>query len=219
MLSMRFKIASRRSSSLESAMDKPEDIDPVAVTLMAVTLQGYGNFLATWSTYEIVVEILIMRELGIKPEQASIVCAGRAVDVKLNMLQALMGERAKGHAGLTALIKAREEAERNTFAHGFFRTNREHGDLFLISREVKRGYKAWSKHLNYETMDHHLGKFLDLYLEAKRLFGVKDDDIEAYTQPIEALALAQAAEEERRHRESQANSGKAKREQPSKEGR
>jgi hypothetical protein len=120
--------------------DEPADTDPVAVTLMAATLQGFGNFLAKWSTYEIVVEILIMRELDITPEQASIVCTGRAVDVKLNMLQALMGERAKGHAGLSALLNARREAKRNLFVHGFFRVNRERGDLFLVSREIRAGY-------------------------------------------------------------------------------
>jgi hypothetical protein len=42
-------------------------------------------------------------------------------------------------------------------------------------------------------MDEHFGRFLDLYLEAKRLFGVTDEDIEAYTQPIEALGEAQEA--------------------------
>ena len=172
-------------------MEPPADIDPVRRTLMAVTLQGFGNFFATWSTYEIVVEVLIMRELDVTPEQASIVCTGRAVDVKLNMLQALMGERAKGHAGLSALQNARGEAKRNLFVHGFFRVNRERGDLFLISRAAKAGYWVKSELINYETMDEHLGRFLDLYVEAKRLFGVADEDIEAYTKPIEALAQAQ----------------------------
>jgi hypothetical protein len=53
----------------------------------------------------------------------------------------------------------------------------------------------------------------------KRLFDVKEDDIEAYTQPIEALAQAQEAREAQRRLESQSSSAPSKRQRPPKEGR
>ncbi|MFL5015041.1 MAG: hypothetical protein ACJ8EW_02405, partial [Rhizobium sp.] len=103
-------------------------------TRTLVTLAGYCNFLALWSTFEIILEILIMRELRLTSEETSIVCTGKAVDGKMTMLQALLRRDPEKAKGIGLLTTARAIAKRNSFVHGFFRVDHSNGDLYLISR-------------------------------------------------------------------------------------
>jgi hypothetical protein len=159
-------------------------------TRQLVTLAGIGNFLALWATFEVILEMLIMRELRLTQEEASIVCAGKAVDAKMTLLEALLNRDKKKAAGIAVLRAARTVAERNNFAHGFFRVDHATGDLYLINRSAKNQYSATTKHLTHDTVDAHLDKFTQRFVEVKGHFGITDEEIDTYTQPIFTLAQA-----------------------------
>jgi hypothetical protein len=169
-------------------------------TRTLVTLAGYGNFLALWSTFEIILEILIMRELRLTSEETSIVCTGKAVDGKMTMLQALLRRDPEKAKGIGLLTTARAIAKRNSFVHGFFRVDHSNGDLYLISRDVKSEYSASSERLNHKSMDAHVEQFEQKFVEVKHHFGISDEEIDAYTQPIFALAQAPKSQKPKKGR-------------------
>ena len=109
----------------EKATPTPRSFDKVARFLM-----HYGDFLAFWSTFDVMVEILIMRELGTTEEKTSIVCAGLGFGAKINIACSLLNSRSAGTERTTTLLReAQQLAERNSFAHGFFLVNRENGKI------------------------------------------------------------------------------------------
>src|SRR5437588_12172962 len=105
-------------------------------------LAEYGNFLANWSTFEVIVEIIIMRQLRLTPEEASIVCAALGLGAKMNLLCSLLNRNSASEAGVRLLTHAQRVAERNSFAHGFFLRDKEQAEFHLIRRDIKYRYEA-----------------------------------------------------------------------------
>lgn len=194
------------------------DYSEASKTKVGLFLAHYGNFIAIWSAFELMLEILIMRELRLDNAEASIVCAGRPVSVKMDILEALLLRDPDNKTKVQKIAHLRNIGERNSFLHGFFRVNRAEGIMLLIRRELKHGYRAYKKERNYEQMEEHLGKFHHALLDAQSAFDVWDKHFDAYTEPIEELAIAQEAQEAR-HRESRSSSGRASRKRRAKAGR
>lgn len=170
-------------------------------------LAHYGNFLAIWSSFELMLEMLIIRQLRLTKDEASIVCAGRALDVKLNILKTLLHRDANNAPGIKLLAEARTIAERNSFLHGFFRVNKPTGAMMLVRREVKTGHRVFQKTFNAAMMLKHAENFRTGYLAAAHWFDVTDEHMDSYGARLEVLALAQEDEEAPRPRSSR-SSGK-----------
>ena len=169
---------------------KPEMIPRDRIAQVALFMADYGNFLAVWSTFDLVIEILIMRKLGIDEEANSIVCAGLGFGAKVAILCSLLN-RTEGNGESVAMIKkAQTLAERNSFAHGFFLIDREKAHFKLVKREVKDRYEVKIKELNYTLMVKHSTVFVTHMAAVQRHFSVVDDDLAEYTKRIEARALA-----------------------------
>ena len=113
----------------------------------------YGNFLVFWSTFEVVVEVVIMRQLGTDAERTSIVCGGLGIGAKMAILCSLLNRTPGNEKGVALFKEAQTLAERNSFAHGFFLVERATGKFELIKREVKDTYRARVKNFDADLMD------------------------------------------------------------------
>jgi hypothetical protein len=144
-------------------------------------LMHYGDFHAFWSTFDVMVEILIMRELDATAEKTSIVCCGLSFGSKVNIACSLLNSRGDAEAKRTAVMlrEAQQLAERNSFAHGFFLVNRETETFELLRREVRDTYHARVKEFDYSRMAHAL------ISEKEFLNYVKD--IEAHARTLASL--------------------------------
>ena len=156
-------------------------------------LVHYGNFLTFWSTFETILEVLIMRELRLTPEETSIVCSGMGAEAKLKTAKWLLSRNEKNKDGIALMLHARELAARNSFAHGFFRWDAETGDFTLIKRTGKDKYTPSAEHMDDTKMDTRHGQFAKKVGEAQRFFGVTDAELDTYQQSIEDHAKALAA--------------------------
>lgn len=168
-------------------------------------LKEYGSFLALWSTFDVLIEIAIMRELRLSPQEASIVCAGLGFGAKVNVLFSLLSRDEKNDAKIAAVRKAHQMAERNSFAHGFLFRDDEIERYCLVRREVKDRYAVKSKNLNSASMTEHALDFGALFSAAMSALKITEADLDSYAQSIrdDVIALQDQA---RRRRESQTNS-------------
>ncbi len=162
---------------------------------VAKFLQHYGDFFAFWSTFDLIIEIMIMRKLGIDEEETCIVCAGLGFGMKVAILKSLMNRHPDSAAHVADIEKAQNLAARNSFAHGFFMLNRSTAEFKLIRRAVKDHYTATTKHYNDATMEKHTKDFIAHVNEMMKTFLITEDEIEDYIKRIEAYALAQVAED------------------------
>jgi hypothetical protein len=66
--------------------DKPHSPDPKYTTFFS----NYGGFLAGWAFFDLMIEILIKKELNLPSHENSIVCASIGFGAKVNILLALL---------------------------------------------------------------------------------------------------------------------------------
>jgi hypothetical protein len=174
----------------------------------------YGLFLSLWSIFDLLVEILIVRELKIGAQETSIICGGLMFGPKISILYSLLSRHEGADTiGLSLLHNCQETANRNSFAHGFFFDNKNKDELSLIRREVKNEYFVSSRDIGLKEMVKHGLKFLNLFGEVARHFKVSIEDLHAYTKSIAEQAPIHAARAARR-RKSQTSSEKAKKKSP-----
>ncbi len=153
-------------------------------------LSNYGSFLALWSSFDVLIEILIMRQLGTTEEKTSIVCAGLVFGTKVNILYSLLNRDPKNAEGVKLIKQAQQSAERNRFAHGFFRVDRPNAIFTLIKREVKEKYTATAKHYDLNKIIQHTDKFSQAFSAVTDHFGLSVEDMDSYTTQIEDHASA-----------------------------
>src|ERR1700730_2277095 len=101
----------------------------------------YGLFLSSWSMFETLMEVLIMRQLGLQPRETSIICAPLGPGAKRNLLVSLLNREPDKYKQAIGLInEAIKIAQRNSFAHGFFRVDLDAATFLLLTRDVKDTY-------------------------------------------------------------------------------
>lgn len=140
----------------------------------------YGTFFAHWSAYEILIEILIKRQLGVTYEKASILSASLGFGAKANILYSLLNDAGGHEEGIRLLKTAQNIAKRNTFSHGFLFCDLNERRFHLISREVKDKYKVKKKSMSFDEMEHHASQFGEAFTAVKAHFKVKLSEIDNY---------------------------------------
>jgi hypothetical protein len=176
---------------------------------------GYGLFIAVWSQFELTVEILIMRQLRLSPEEASIVCGGLSFGSKIHILLSLLARDEKNENGMLLLKQAQNFADRNSFAHGFLHEvqkslGTDHFSAILLKREVKYEYIVKQRPLTTAALLKHVGEFAKQNVAIKDHFLISDDEFKAYGKSILDAALALESRAALRQ-QSQTNAQKAKR--------
>ena len=153
---------------------------------------SYGGFLAGWAFFDLMIEMLIKRELNLPTRETSIICAGVGFGAKISILLALLARDPKTFEGIKLLRATQQAAERNNFAHGFLSMTQP-GDMRLVRREVKNGkYTVRSKPLKIGS---HMAGFLKAFEAATKYFKITDDQIDAYSRELESDATLHPNEE------------------------
>lgn len=96
----------------------------------------YGFFLTGWSSFDLMIEILIMRELKLPALETSIICAGVGFGAKIEMLYSLLtrDENNSNTKGVALIKEAHKSAARNSFAHGFVDYDNKTNQVLLVTR-------------------------------------------------------------------------------------
>jgi len=153
--------------------------------------------------YDIVIEMLIKRELRLEIRETSIVCSAIPFGVKFNILLALLNRDPANEPGISLIRIVQKVSERNSLVHGFISDSKNSGDLRIVNRDVRNGkYTVKSKSHNPVA---HLKQFADAFERFRNWANFTNDDIERYCTALEADAKAHQ-DQDSDHPESPTNS-------------
>jgi hypothetical protein len=174
------------TSELNSTTEKKEDGLSTFFNVVKVLtfFSQYGSMLGIWSYYDTLVEILIMRELKLTPQQTSIVCGGLSSGPKLHILCSLLALKTENEALIGSLKHLQEIAERNSFAHGFVDYDKATGMFSLISRKVSFRHKVKTKSLDLSAFHSHIDQFKTKLNELLLEQNISMDQIAEYQKTI-----------------------------------
>lgn len=148
----------------------------------------YGPFLAAWNSFDVLIEIALMRVLRLSPGEACTVFASVGFGAKHNILGALLASTEDGKQKYGIIQDAIKLAERNGFAHGFISVSENHEQFTLVRREVKGVLEVKPKVFTPLGMQRHSHTFLGKFAEAQEAFNISDDDLIRYQREIESFA-------------------------------
>jgi len=149
----------------------------------------YGSFLQLWQSFELVIEIGIMRQLNLSARHASIVLNSLNFSAKSSILLALLKEDAeKNKVAISAITETQTQAKRNDFAHSFL-TNSDNGLMRLIRRNVRNGnYSVGLRDVSSTTMHKHGDQFAEALRLSHKALGITEADVDQYAREIESHA-------------------------------
>ena len=140
----------------------------------------YGSFMILWATFELLIEIAIMRELNLSPRDTSITVGGLGFGAKVEIFFSLM---AKSETNSNKSKKVREFqniAKRNALVHSF--PVLQGRDYVLIRREVKGNLIIKRTRYNERQLYQHVSSLSDKLVEVQNELKITDDDIDEYTE-------------------------------------
>jgi hypothetical protein len=165
----------------------PGDVSAPDAEEMRAFFALYGSFLQLWQTFELVIEIAIMKQLNLSALHASIVLCSLGFQAKSNILVSLLKEDTrKNLEALSAIGNAQTQAGRNAFTHSFLTRSEAGGQLRLINRDVKNGYSAKLKEVDVSLMHTHGDGFASAFRRAQDALGVTDAEVDEYIKAIES---------------------------------
>jgi hypothetical protein len=148
----------------------------------------YGQFLGAWMSFEVMIEVALMRLLRLDTREACAVFGSLTAGPKCHILGALLSTSPEGIAKYAIINDAVKCAERNGFAHAFISVNEE-GDRFtLVRREIKGSLAVKPKVFSALTMQAHEHIFLGKFEEAMIAFGISEDDLIRHQREVESFA-------------------------------
>jgi hypothetical protein len=149
----------------------------------------YGSFLQLWQTFELVIEIGIMRRLNLSPRHASVVLNSLNFSAKSSILLALLREGGQENkAAISAVTTAQTQAERNDFTHSFM-TTADDGTMKLVRRNIRGGnYSVSLRDVNATAMRDHGFQFANAAEAAMKALEITAPDVDRYSREIESHA-------------------------------
>jgi hypothetical protein len=148
----------------------------------------YGQFLAAWNSFDILIEVALMRQLRLTVREACVVFASVGFGAKHNILGALMTPTEEGQRKYKIVQEAIQLAERNSFAHGFISVDEARERFVLVRREVKGSLEVRPKDFSPLLMQKHAHLFFGKFEEAMQAFGITDHDLIKYQREVESFA-------------------------------
>jgi hypothetical protein len=165
-------------------MSKPS---PFGLSPFSHFFMEYGQFLGAWSSFEVLVEVALMRELRLTIEEACITFASIGSGARFNVLYSLLSQHGETHK-VAIISEAVDLAERNGFAHGFISVSEDSTEFTLVRRDVKRSLTVRPKKMTPLQMQRHAHIFYGKFEEAMKVFGITDTDLIEYQRGVELLA-------------------------------
>jgi hypothetical protein len=169
----------------------------------------YGQFLAAWNSFDVLVEIALMRELRLTTKETCIVFASVGFGAKSFILGALLTQSEAGKEKYALITSAIQLAERNGFAHGFISVSDDQSHFTMVRRAVKGSLEVRPKIMTSLTMQKHLHVFGAKFQEAQAAFAISDGDLIIYQREVESYAKAPQAQDTP-HPEAKTNSSASK---------
>lgn len=170
------------------------DDTPFGITAYHSFFMQYGQFLAAWNSFEVLIEIALKRELKMDTKTTCIVFSSIGFAAKSHILGALLNQAGGGSAKYKLIQAAITHAERNGFAHGFISVSPNSKLFTMVRREVKGQLSVKPKEFTSLTMQKHLYVFGNMMVEAQDAFNITDNDLIKYQREVELLAKAPPAQ-------------------------
>ena len=167
-------------------------IAPIHGERMRQYFGRYGSFLQLWQTFELLPDLIIMRELRLTAREASIVCSDLFYSTKTNIALALLNEnKEKNRAAISAFKAAQSAAERNDYTHSFLSLG-DDGSIHRIRRVGKQGkYSVEVAVESVTSIQNHADQFAIAYEKACNALHITLEDSDAYVRAIESHASNQ----------------------------
>jgi hypothetical protein len=166
---------------------------PFGITAYHSFFMQYGQFLGAWNSFDVLVEIALMRELRLTEKQACTVFASIGFGAKCHILGALLIDTEEGKRKYSLILQVVQLAERNSFVHGFISVSDDAKSFTLVRREVKGSLEIRPKIFTPLLMQKHLHIFGQKMEEAQSLFSITDADLIKYQREVESFAKASQA--------------------------
>ena len=147
-------------------------------------MSSVGNFLSMWNNTELMMEMVIRRELGLSVEQVCVVCGPLGGGAKTELLIGLFKDCADLAPFVNAVRDLQRHVSRNWLAHGFIIFDDWNGPWDMVHREVKNGLKVKKRRL----MDWYNHDFLPAFDRVVASSGFTDQDVHDYALAIRSLA-------------------------------
>ena len=164
------------------------DIYPTSLSPFNHFFMEYGKLLGAWGAFEVVIEVALMRELRLTPEEACITFASVGSGARFNILYALFNRRPSDKSKISLITEAVELAERNGLVHGFISANHSSDVFTFVRRDVKRELIVKPKIMTALQAQRHLHIFSNKVQEVQDRLAISDEDLIRYQRFVESLA-------------------------------
>jgi hypothetical protein len=164
-------------------------IAPIHAERMHQWFGRYGSFLQLWQTFELLADIIIMRELKLTPRHTSLVCADLFYATKANIALTLLNENKNKNADCIEAFKAAQSAaERNDYTHSILSLGVD-GTIHRIRRSAKQGkYNVEVAVETVSSIQGHSDQFAAALEKASKALNITPEDVDAYVAEIESHA-------------------------------
>jgi len=149
---------------------------------MPTIVHFLGGFYFSWSLFELTLELLCKRELGLTDKQTHIVFSSLTFSAKRDIAVSLMRDSSDANkdAIIAAIHRVPEIARRNHLTHSLIMTNDDFSKCNFIKREISNGFKAKMLTFNLAEMKAHYDEMADAAIALDALCGFTDAERTAY---------------------------------------
>lgn len=142
-----------------------------------------GGFYLNWALFELNIEMLCRRELGLSERKNHIVFSSLSFSAKLEIAISLLmdSEDPKREKILSAMRKIPQIARRNHITHSIFAINKDLSLITFTKREIVNGLKSKVLKFDNDEMRAHFTALNEACGEFETLLGFSGEDRRAYT--------------------------------------
>jgi hypothetical protein len=147
---------------------------------------GIGLLHISWSTFEITLEILSQRLLGITTEQSHILFSSLGAKAKKEIAVSLTLNSKIGNQDdiVKSIRKILDIASRNHIFHSVMFTNFEKNTVDFVKRDISNDLKLKKKEFGGADFYHKIHELADECINLQALCGISDDDLMAYADHV-----------------------------------
>ena len=144
------------------------------------SLNAYGLFMVTWSILESVLEVAIMKQLGINEMQTAIVTSSLGFKARASILSSLLALHGDKHSETIKLLnQITQNAKRNTLVHGHIFVG-EHEKLTFVKADASQRYRARRATFSAADLITHVQTLNSSIQSLQAFLGVTDDELNSF---------------------------------------
>lgn len=155
---------------------------------MNSVLHYMGAVYLSWSLFEINLEMLSKREMGITDLQSHTIFGSLSFSAKRNICIALMKESTDPLKDeiIEAIREVPQLARRNHITHSIIKTSEDFSVFNFVKREVANGLSAKNLKLDAKAMKRHFDDMANAAITLEKLSGFSDADRNAYVDSVKS---------------------------------